>query len=165
MKVILILIILLSSSVAFAQKTTKSNKLVGTYRLKVVDNILSDSSHISLYGSNPKGLLIFDAMGNYAMQIYSSTSRTPFAANDKSKGTDAEYRAAINGSNAHYGKYLIDEKANSFILETIGATYPNWENTKRKSIFKLDGNTLNYTVHVPTTGNAVRGEVVWEKIE
>jgi hypothetical protein len=150
---------------AFAQqKQTNVVNLVGTYRLKIVDNMMADSSRVHLYGNNPKGILMFDAAGNYAMEIYRGEGRPAFAANDKGKGTDEEYRAAVRGSNAHFGKYIIDIDSGTIVSDVIGATYPNWENTKRKSRFKFDGKTLSYTVAVPTTGNAVRGEVVWEKM-
>jgi hypothetical protein len=158
---------LLSSCLAFAQKKEKGSNeisLVGTYRLKVVDNIMADSSRVHLYGDNPKGILMFDAAGNYAMEIYSGDGRPAFAANDKGKGTNEEYRAAIIGSNAHFGKYAVDKATQTIVYNIIAATYPNWENTQRKSHFKFDGKVLSYIVATPTTGNAVRGEVVWEKM-
>ncbi|MBD1364091.1 lipocalin-like domain-containing protein [Mucilaginibacter sp. ZT4R22] len=167
MKATLILAFLLSSCTAFAQKKETKGvniNLTGTYRLKIVDNILADSSRVHLYGDNPKGILMFDAAGNYAMEIYSSDGRPAFAANDKGKGTDEEYRAAVRGSNAHFGKYSIDKATQSIVYDIIAATYPNWENTQRKSRFKFDGKILSYIVAVPTTGNAVRGEVVWERM-
>jgi hypothetical protein len=167
MKAPLILAFLLSSCLAVAQKKEMKRtalNLTGTYRLKIVDNILADSSRIHLYGDSPKGILMFDAAGNYAMEIYSGDGRPAFAANDKGKGTDEEYRAAIRGSNAHFGKYIVDSATQTIISDVIGATYPNWENTTRKSHFKFDGKVLSYIVPAPTTGNAVRGEVVWEKM-
>jgi hypothetical protein len=167
MKAPLILAFLLSSCLAFAQKKEKGSNeisLVGTYRLKVVDNIMADSSRVHLYGDNPKGILMFDAAGNYAMEIYSGDGRPAFAANDKGKGTNEEYRAAIIGSNAHFGKYAVDKATQTIVYNIIAATYPNWENTQRKSHFKFDGKVLSYIVATPTTGNAVRGEVVWEKM-
>nr|WP_294950645.1 lipocalin-like domain-containing protein [uncultured Mucilaginibacter sp.] len=168
MKTPLILAFLLSSCLAIAQKKetkpTSVIKLTGTYRLKVVDNIMADSSRVHLYGEHPKGILMFDAAGNYAMEIYSGEGRPAFAANDKGKGTDEEYRAAIRGSNLHFGKYSIEPATQTIVYNIIAASYPNWENTQRKSRFKFDGKVLSYIVPTPTTGNAVRGEVVWEKM-
>jgi hypothetical protein len=167
MKTPLILAFLLGSSLAFAQKKDAKSaeiNLVGTYRLKMVDNIMADSSRIHLYGDNPKGILMMDAAGNYAMEIYSGGGRPPFAANDKGKGTDEEYRAAVRGSNAHFGRYTVDAASQIIISDVVGATYPNWENTQRKSRFTFDGKLLKYIVAVPTTGNAVRGEVIWERM-
>jgi hypothetical protein len=167
MKTPLVLAFMLSSCLAIAQKQPKSAltiDLTGTYQLKLVDNIMADSSRVHLYGDYPKGILIFDAAGNYAMEIYSNNTRPAFVANDKGKGTNEEYRAAIQGSNAHYGKYSIEEATHTLIYNIISATYPNWENTRRKSHFEFDGKTLRYVVPTPTTGDAVRGEVVWEKL-
>jgi hypothetical protein len=167
MKTLLVLAFMLSSCLAIAQKpynNTPVVNLTGTYRLKVVDNIMFDSSRVHLYGDNPKGILMMDAAGNYAMEIYSGNGRPAFAANDKGKGTAEEYRAAVQGSNAHFGKYIVDEPAHIIIYNIAAAIYPNWENSQRKSLFKFDGKTLKYTVPAPTTGNAVRGEVVWKKM-
>lgn len=167
MKTPLVLAFLLSSCLAVAQKKDAKSaeiNLVGTYRLKMVDNIMADSSRVHLYGDNPKGILMMDAAGNYAMEIYSGEGRPAFTANDKGKGTDEEYRAAVRGSNVHFGKYSIDPATQTIVYNIIAASYPNWENTQRKSRFKFDGKLLSYIVPTPTTGNAVRGEVVWEKM-
>ncbi|MDN3584052.1 lipocalin-like domain-containing protein [Mucilaginibacter flavus] len=148
----------------FASAQTKDAKLTGTYELLTVDNILADGSRVHLYGDNPQGLLIFDAQGHYTLQIYNQ-DRPKFAAADKSKGTDEENRAAVKGSNAHFGTYTIDEANGSIIFNIEHATFPNWEGAKQKRPFTLIGNVFKYTVPAPTTGVAVTGEVAWKKVE
>ena len=152
----------MSSLLGFAQK--KETKLIGTYALVAVDNILADGSRIHLYGDAPQGLLIFDGQGNYALQIFSQ-GRQKFAANDKGKGTDEENRAAVKGSNAHFGTYTIDEANGTVTFNIQHASFPNWEGTQQKRPFTLIGSVFKYTVPAPTTGGAVTGEVVWRKVE
>lgn len=152
----------MSSLLGFAQK--KEAKLAGTYELVAVDNILADGSRVHLYGDAPQGLLIFDTQGNYALQIF-SPERQKFAANDKSKGTDEENRAAVKGGNAHFGTYNIDKANGTVTFNIQHASFPNWEGTQQKRPFTLMGNVFKYTVPAPTTGGAVTGEVVWRKVE
>ncbi len=141
---------------------TSATPLVGTWRLAVVDNLLPDGSRVHLYGTNPSGLLMFDAEGNYSLQIVSA-DRPKFAANDKGKGTADEYRAAVQGSNAHFGKYVLNEAEGTITFRIEHASYPNWEGTEQKRSFTLTGDRLKYTVPAPTTGAGAVGEVEWTR--
>jgi hypothetical protein len=152
----------MSSLLGFAQK--KESKLSGTYALVAADNILADGSRVHLYGDAPQGLLIFDGQGHYALQIFSQ-GRQKFTANDKSKGTDEENRAAVKGSNAHFGTYAIDDAKGTITFNIQHASFPNWEGTQQKRPFTLTRSIFKYAVPAPTTGGAVTGEVVWRKVE
>ena len=145
-----------------AGSPTPATPLVGTGRLAVVDNLLPDGSRVHLYGPNPSGLLMFDAEGNYSLQIVSA-GRPKFAANDKGKGTTDEYRAAVQGSNAHFGKYVLNETEGTITFRIEHASYPNWEGTEQKRSFTLTEDRLKYTVPAPTTGGGAVGEVEWTR--
>ena len=160
---LLSIFLLFSVCLASAQKSKKED-IAGTYRLVIVDNITADGSRVHLYGDNPQGILIFDAKGNYSLQIMSA-GRPKFAAGDKSKGTDQENRAAITGCNTHFGTYLIDENAGTITFNIQHASFPNWEGVKQKRPFTLTNGVFKYSVPAPTTGGAVTGEVVWEKMK
>ena len=139
--------------------------LVGSWTLVLVDNVQPDGTRVHLYGERPEGLLVLDADGRYSLQIFSA-DRARFAAGDKAKGTPEEYRAAAQGSNAHFGRYRVD--GSSLIFQIDHASYPNWEGTEQKRPFTLTGDELRYTVPTPTTGTAVAGatgEVVWKRAE
>lgn len=143
---------------------TATNPLVGTWTLVSVDNVLPDSSRVHLYGPNPSGLLMFDAGGRYSLQIVSA-GRPPFAANDKGRGTPAEYQAAVQGSNAHFGTYSINQVERTITFSIEHASFPNWEGTQQKRSFRVAGDRLTYTVPVPTTGPGAIGEVEWRRAE
>jgi hypothetical protein len=154
----------LSIGWARAQANHGQNQLSGTWTLVSVDNILPDGSRVQLYGPNPQGTVSFDANGFYSMQIFRD-GRPKFAANDKSKGSPDEYKAAVQGSNAHFGRYTVDEVDHTVTFHIEHASFPNWEGTERKSPFTLMGDVFKYTVANPTTGGAnVTGEVVWRRI-
>jgi hypothetical protein len=139
-----------------------SHKLIGTWTLVLVDNILPDGSRVELYGPSPQGILMFDEHGNYALQIF-RTGRAKFATNDKAQGTPEEYKAAVQGSNAHFGKYTVNETDGTITFHIAHASYPNWEGTEQKRTFTLVNDELKYTVPTPTTGGSATGEVVWKR--
>jgi hypothetical protein len=139
------------------------SEVVGTWTLVLVDNILPDGSRVHLYGPRPSGLLMFDAGGRYSLQIVSE-GRPAFAAKDKSRGTADEYRAAVQGSNAHFGSYVIDLAARTLTFRIEHASFPNWEGTEQVRPFTLAGDRLTYTVPAPTTGNGAIGEVEWRRV-
>ena len=139
-----------------------AGSLVGTWNLVLVDNILPDGTRVHLYGEKPEGLLVLDPGGRYSLQIFSA-GRPKFAAGDKAKGSPDEYRASVQGSNAHFGRYRVEGA--SLIFEIDHASYPNWEGTEQKRPFQVSGDELRYTVPTPTSasGGGATGEVVWRR--
>ena len=145
------------------ERSAAANPLVGTWTLVLVDNVRPDGSRIHLYGPSPSGLLMFDAGGRYGLQIVSA-GRPAFAANDKSRGTADEYQAAVQGSNAHFGTYAVDQAKGTITFRIEHASFPNWEGTEQTRAFTLVGDHLKYTVPVPTTGGGAVGEVEWQRV-
>ena len=145
-----------------AEQSAPANPLVGTWTLVLVDNVRPDGSRIHLYGLRPSGLLMFDGGGRYSLQIVSA-GRPLFAANDKSRGTADEYQAAVQGSNAHFGTYAIDQAKGTITFRIEHASFPNWEGTEQSRSFSLAGDRLKYTVPAPTTGGGAVGEVEWQR--
>jgi lipocalin-like protein len=122
-----------------------------------VDNILPDGTRVHLCGDAPRGLLVFQQDGRYAMQIV-RRERPKVAAGDKAKGTPDEYRAAVLGYNAHYGRYKFDLEAKAVEFAIERANFPNWEGR----LSRPNAMELSYRVNAPTTGGpGVVGEVVW----
>lgn len=59
---------LLPGSVLAQQKSLK-DQLVGTYTLVSVASTAQNGTKVDLFGNNPKGLIIFDAGGQYTQVI------------------------------------------------------------------------------------------------
>ena len=144
------------------ERSAAANPLVGTWTLVLVDNVRPDGSRVHLYGPSPSGLLMFDAGGRYGLQIVSA-GRPAFAANDKGRGTADEYQAAVQGSNAHFGTYAVDQAKGTITFRIEHASFPNWEGTEQTRAFTLVGDHLKYTVPAPTTGGGAVGEVEWQR--
>ena len=140
-----------------------SSSLAGAWTLVRVDNVYPDGRRVELYGPNPQGLWLIDAQGNYMMQMVRA-QRGLFAANDKSKGTAEEYRAAALDSNAHFGHVSADGTTMHTHIEH--ASFPNWDGKDGTSAYTLKGDELSYTVAKPSSGAAegAHGEVVWRRL-
>ena len=140
--------------------------LTGAWKLVRCDNVYPDGHRIELYGPNPDGLWLIDTQGNYTMQIVRS-QRSRFAANDKSKGTPEEYRAASLDFNAHYGHVSVEGMKMHVHIDH--ASFPNWDGRDSTSAFTIKndekGDELTYTVGAPSSGagEGAKGEVVWRR--
>ncbi len=150
------------SVAAAEQSNVPVLQLAGSWLLVSVDNILTDGSRIHLYGPTPEGFLTFDDKGRYSLQIY-RTPRSLFAESDKAKATAEENSAAVQGSNAHYGNYTIDETSHTVTFHIEHASFPNWDGTEQKRPYSISGDHLKYTVPTPTSGGTATGEVEWKR--
>lgn len=119
--------------------------LVGTWTVVAADVIAPDGTRAKDYGAAPRGLVFFAADGRYAFQLYRS-DRTRFASGDRAKGTPDEYRDAALGMSTHYGTYAVDASAGTITFAIDGASFPNWDGTKRVSPFTLEGDVLTWRV-------------------
>ncbi|TCV93417.1 lipocalin-like protein [Luteibacter rhizovicinus] len=137
--------------------------LVGAWTLVRCDNVYPDGHRVELYGPNPEGLWLIDADGDYMMHIVRA-KRTAFAANDKSKGTPDEYRAASMDSNSHYGHVSVEGMVMRTHIQR--ASFPNWDGKGGDTTYTLKGDELTYTVAKPSSGAAegAHGEVVWRRV-
>lgn len=137
--------------------------LVGAWMLVRCDNVYPDGHRVELYGPHPEGRWLIDAHGNYMMQMVRA-QRMPFAANDKSKGTPEEYRAASMDSNAHFGH--VSAENGVMHSEIVHASFPNWDGKAGDSHYTISGDELTYSVAKPSSGAAegAHGEVVWRRI-
>ncbi len=148
---------------SLAAQPSADRRLVGTWTLARVDNVLRDGKRIPLYGDRPQGLLVFDAQGRYALQILRE-DRPRFASGDKAKGTPEENQAAVAGNNSHFGRWEVSAAGSTLTVHIDHAFFPNWEGTTQVRTFTLEGAELRYTVPTPTTGGLVRGEVTWRRL-
>ena len=139
------------------------NEFIGSWSLVSITNIYENGSKVEPYGQNPDGLLIFDAEGNYAIQILKK-NRPLISSGNKNTSTAVENAAIVKGFNAHYGRYSVDPSTGIIAFNILHASFPNWENKIQKRAFSCLNGVLTYTVTNTTQGgNAVIAEVVWKK--
>jgi hypothetical protein len=113
------------------------------------------------HGPNPKGYTIFDRTGHFI--VVSSNPDVPkFASDNLREGTDAEYRAAGQGTLVQFGTYKVAEKSHTLISYIDGSSFPNWIGTDIRSVTELKGNRVTWT----NSSGAAEAPIVviWERL-
>ncbi|MFZ6781037.1 lipocalin-like domain-containing protein [Undibacterium sp. Ji83W] len=147
-----------------ADKNEQAQKyLAGTWALIAAPEIRADGSRGETFGANPQGLLIIDGTGRYSLQIYRA-ERSKFAAGDKRKGTEAEYRAAAIDTSSHYGRCFIDTERNVLVFRIEHASFPNWDGSEQARQFELKADVLSYRVPADASGNGTTAISTWKKL-
>jgi hypothetical protein len=67
-----------------------------------------------------------------------------FAANNRMQGTAEENQAIVQGANAYYGTYVVNNKEQTVTLRVEASTFPNsdGQDQTRKTIVKGDEMTV-----------------------
>src|ERR1700741_5505380 len=133
-----------------AQPTMKS--VAGTY----------PAVSVPAFGDKPYGLMILTPDGRY-ITIVRRAKLAPVASGARNKGTDAENKALVDGSIAHFGKYTIDDGGKAITFHVEKSSFPNWDVKPQKRALKVSGDTLTYTVTTPADGRGKAADVIWKK--
>ena len=111
--------------------------IVGTWELVAFESRDSAGAITYTLGRRPKGILIYDRDQRVVAQLF-DPDRPRFTTGDRSSGTDAEVRAAFNGSFAYYGRYALDTTRRTVTHNVEGASFPNWIGTNFVREYRLD---------------------------
>lgn len=144
---------------------TDADSFIGTWRL-IATAFRSDDGTLaeSPYGTDPRGILIYDASGNMAAQL-AHGHRDGFATNDRKAGSDEETRAAFESYQAYYGRYRVDENEQTVTHTVTQALLPNWVGTEQRRYFSFtDGILILRTPPMRIGGKSLTGELVWERM-
>jgi hypothetical protein len=146
---------------AFAQQESLKEQLVGTYTLVSSTNTARDGTKVDLFGTHPKGLIIFDAGGHYT-QVVVRPDRPNFKINNRLEGTPEENKAALEGGIGQFGTWSVNEADKSITLHQVGVVhFPNEEGADLKRALSLAGDDLKITVAVGRDGG--RRDYVWKR--
>ena len=138
-------------------------KLLGTWKLVSCVGHWSDGRITYPYGSNPAGLLVYDADSNFSAQIQDQ-DRPLFESGNLLKGAPEEIKAAFEGYVAYYGTYEVDEADGSLTHHVQGSLFPNWVGVDQKRLFEFSDNRLLLTTP-PFVGkrSQLTLTLVWER--
>ena len=134
-----------------AKAQALKQQLVGTWTFVSSTTKLPDGS--PLWGSNPRGLLIFMENGRYSSQIMRS-DRAKFASGNRATGTPEENKATVLGTISSFGTYTVDEAKKTFTVRFEGSTYPNMEGTEQTRPVTITGDELRITNPSPSVGGS-----------
>ena len=132
----------LAGSAAAQQKTLKE-QLVGAWTLVSEDLTAKDGTKRQSFGASPKGVLILDASGRYAV-VLSRPDRPKFKTSDNNRAETpaAELGEAAKGFAANFGTWSVNEADKTLIRKFEGALVPNAEGLETKSSISLADNEL-----------------------
>jgi hypothetical protein len=113
------------------------------------------------WGPNPKGRAIFDADSRFSFMIFRSDVRK-FASNNMNDVTPEESKAAIQGMNANFGTWSIDEATKTLTTNVEAASSPNLNGgTQKRIISSITAEELRYTNPASMIGTV--DDVVWKR--
>ena len=136
-----------------------NSDLVGTWTNVSSTNIQQDGSTTDVFGPHGRGIAMFSNNGRFVI-VNVDPDVPKFASNNRSRGTDAENRAAVLGGIALYGTYWVGNKTIFFKVE--GSTYPNWTGTEQaRAIVSFTGDDLRWSLRASIGGTS---EAAWKRV-
>ena len=144
-----------------AQQKSLKEQLIGTWTVVSVDSTAPDGKKGQIFGPNPKGILVFDASGQYA-QIIVRPDVPKFKANNRLKGTPEENTAALHGTTATFGTWTVDEASKTITVRYVGGMFPNQAGTDTKrTVASVTADELKLSN--PLTAAGMRSDNVWRR--
>ena len=154
---LLVLGLLPSSAAAQSIK----DQIVGAWTFVSAVDVHPDGRKDNRWGSNPKGVFIFDKTGRYA-QFITRSDLPKIAGGRLDKGTADENKAILAGLVASFGTYIVNEADKTVITKVEGGSYPNLIGVEQKRlIMSLNGDELKYTN--PATSTGTKAEATWKR--
>ena len=122
-------------------------QIVGTWIFVSSSNTRSDGSRFNRWGSNPKGIFMFDGKGNYS-QMITRPDVGVFGAKTVSS----------------YGTYSVDEANKILITNIVASSFPKLNGTsQRRAIVNLTADELKYVNRATASGTTV--EAIWKRFK
>ena len=146
------------TSTANAQQKSLKDQLIGAWTFVGSTGKKPDGSPV--WGSNPKGLLIFTPDGHYSSQILRSDV-PKFKASNRLQGTADENQAAVHGGIATFGKYTVNEADKSFTVRFEGSSYPNNTGVEQTRPFTIAGEELK--IINPASSSGGQSELTFKR--
>lgn len=128
----------LLSAPAIALAQNLKEEIVGAWRTVSIYNEQGGVKE-HLYGDKPVGLTVFDRSG-YVIQYLSKANVPKFAANNRLKGTDQEYRTVMQSIITGFGTYSVD--GDTVSIKWVASSYPNRAGTTEKRTYKVKGDQM-----------------------
>src|SRR6266436_3359682 len=85
--------VLLAGDVVAQQKSPRE-QLVGAWAFVSADSVRNDGSKVEVFGSNPKGTLIFTSDGHFAL-VQMRADLPKLTSNSRDRGTPEENKAVV----------------------------------------------------------------------
>jgi Lipocalin-like domain len=104
---------------AVAQQKPIKEQIVGTWTFVSALDIYPDGRKNDRWGTNPKGVFMFDGNGRFA-QFITRSDLPKVSAGTADKGTAEENKAIVSGLVASFGTYTVNEAEKMVITRVEG---------------------------------------------
>src|SRR5215475_9762024 len=129
---------------AVSQQWSLKDQLVGTWTLASWEHALPNGSKVQSYGTNPKGIVVFDAKGRFFL-MFARPDLPKIASNAQATATSEEAKALVGGSIAYFGRYSVNDADRVISLHLEASTFANQLASDQKGmIISLTDNELHY---------------------
>ena len=144
-----------------ANAQSLKQQLVGSWILVSSDTTPATGAKRQDFGANPKGILILDAGGRYAL-VVGQPNRPKFKDTNNLRlgATEAEFAAASRAFAANFGSWSVNEADKTLIRKYEIALIPNNDNQETKTSVSLSGDELKL---VTTSPAGVRSDTVYRR--
>jgi hypothetical protein len=150
-------------STAVGQQKSIKEQIIGTWMFVSALDVQPGGKKTDRWGSNPKGIFMFDPHGHFA-QFTTRSDLPKFAAGTADKGTPDENKAVLSGFVASFGTYAVDEADKTVITHVEGSVFPNLiGRDQKRTIYSLTADELKYTN--PTTSTGTTEEATWRRVK
>jgi hypothetical protein len=102
-------------------------------------------------------MTVFDRSGTYISWL-SKPDLPKFAAKNRLKGTDAEYRGVVQGMIAGFGTYTVE--GDTVTIHWVASSYPNRAGTTEKRLYKIAGDELTSVNPTAASGGTSHAKLV-----
>src|SRR5438552_14953955 len=108
--------------IAAAQQKSIKEQIVGAWTFVSALDVYPDGRKNDRWGTNPKGIFIFDGTGHFA-QFITRSDLPKIAAGTADKATAEETKAILSGLVASFGTYTVNEAEKIVVTHVEGGTF------------------------------------------
>ena len=146
---------------ALAQQKSLKEQLVGTWTVVSWDQVNKDGSKFQRFGANPKGVLMLEVGGRYAL-VQGKPDRPKFktSGNLRLDTPAAEWGEAAREFAANFGTWSVSEADKTLTRKYEIALIPNNDSLETKVSISLAGDELKL---VGTSPTGVKTESVYRR--
>jgi hypothetical protein len=142
---LLCLAVSLPAGDAIAQQKTLKELLAGTWTLVSFDGIGADGARKAVFSATPKGTLMVDANGHYAMVLVNPDRPKKWSGKTRDEVSAEDYKSAASGLIAQFGNWSIDEGSKILSRKVEGALNPSLAGGEQKIAIAITGDELKLT--------------------
>ena len=151
---------------AAAQPQSAEQAIIGVWRLVsfVEQRPNGEVVPSGRYGPNVIGMIVYDKSGAMMAQLM-NPDRQRFAAENATRGTPEEVKAAFDGYNAYFGSFSVDTSSSTIRHKVTANLFPNAVGTEFVRRYRIEGDSL--VLELPPM--QIQGEqrivrLIWKRI-